>query len=402
MLEQYYRINQVIGVNINHLPGGNTEVNACAITVDKNQLTFDKKITGLAGTGQLKKDFTGKYVALNISGRGILQKQVELIDEINPNGFNKIFPNANMDDFYVQNFRSGTKSFVSIIRRDEADKWIRQIKELGYIPLMLSLGPFPVQNIVTQLNSYDNGLVFDGNTVTFNEKQEWLSCQYAEKDSSPFPYKVESETIEEKLLIAYASAFQLALAENIQPISASVAGLQTELETLLANKKLRVKVGIILVIFFILLLVNFLVFSSLSTANNQLTEKVSQTAQSSINIQSVNDRIKQKEALLNTLGWDGGVNKSALIDQVASLLPEGVTLDEIAINPVDVAQSRIQKAPAFASRQIHITGYSANIIPVNEWIARIKTKPWVKAIQLDNYTFNNELNTGQFTVIINY
>jgi len=39
---------------------------------------------------------------------------------------------------------------------------------------------------------------------------------------------------------------------------------------------------------------------------------------------------------------------------------------------------------------------------VNEWMARIKTKHWAKDVQLENYSFNNELNTGQFIVNITY
>jgi len=72
------------------------------------------------------------------------------------------------------------------------------------------------------------------------------------------------------------------------------------------------------------------------------------------------------------------------------------------VNPVDITGSRIQKAIVFSDRKIVITGYSEKIIPVNEWMARIKTKTWVKNIQLENFTYNNELNTDQFTISINY
>jgi hypothetical protein len=72
------------------------------------------------------------------------------------------------------------------------------------------------------------------------------------------------------------------------------------------------------------------------------------------------------------------------------------------VNPVDLPASRTQKFLAFYDRKIWIIGTSEKIIPVNEWIARIKIKSWVKNIQLENFAFNNELNTGQFTIIIDY
>jgi Tfp pilus assembly protein PilN len=129
---------------------------------------------------------------------------------------------------------------------------------------------------------------------------------------------------------------------------------------------------------------------------------VSRSTQSNVDIQTINDQLKQKEKLLRDLGWENGINKSALVDQLASLLPEEVTWNNISVDPIDAVSSRTQKSLIFFDRQIRVTGTSEKIIPVNEWIARVKTKPWVKNVQMDSYTFNSELNTGQFTVIINY
>ena len=105
---------------------------------------------------------------------------------------------------------------------------------------------------------------------------------------------------------------------------------------------------------------------------------------------------------MQNLGWDGGINKSILIDQLASLLPADVSWREVTINPIDATTSRMQKTLQFMDRKIRVIGNAQRIVPVNEWIARAKTQKWVKNIQLDSYTYNSELNTGQFTVLIDY
>ncbi len=402
MLEQYYRINQATGISIQIGTSGDLKIHACGLSVEKNKLTFDQKITDIASIEVLQKHFDIKLVALNLTGKGILQKQTDLIQTIDQHNFNSIFPNANIDDFYVQNFRSGKRSFISIIRKSEANKWLQALKENGYIPLSLSLGPFSVQNIIPQLNSYDNRLVFDGNTIERHEDGDWLSWNYDGQVKAPFPIKVESEKIDEQLILAYAAAFQLILSDKVDSVVADVPELQQGWNEVITGKRLRVYGGLILAMFFILLLINFVVFSGLKQSNDQLAARVSRTEQSSVNIQSVNEQVTQKEALLDLLGWDGGVNKTALVDQVASLMPGEITLDEMTVNPVDVAKSRVQKILSFSNRQIEIRGFAQNIIPVNEWIARIKTKPWVKDIQLANYTFNNEKNTGEFLITIKY
>jgi len=96
------------------------------------------------------------------------------------------------------------------------------------------------------------------------------------------------------------------------------------------------------------------------------------------------------------------VSKARLIGQMASCLPQEVTWKQVDMDPVDNDESRAQRTPIFKNRQIRIAGLSEKVIPVNEWIARIKTQHWVKDVTLDNYVFNNEANTGQFTISVSY
>jgi len=403
MLEQYYRINEATGVSIQLLQNGGMLINVCGVAIKDNHLDIEKKATDLPNVEELTKTISPKaYLAINLFGKGILQKQIEKVAVIDAGNFSQILPNANFDDFYIQNFISGNYSFASVIRKADADKLIDLVKEQGFIPLMLTLGPFPIENIISQLNVYEDEIMFNGHLVRRNEQKQWITYQYKETATSPFPLKIESEPIAEKLLLAYANAFQLVLAEKLNVIQAGVPGLSNNLQKVLNDKKLQVKGFVILSVFFVLLLINFMLFSWLNSSNAGLTEQVSRYAQSNSDIQGINDQIKNKEALLQNLGWDGGINKSVLVDQLASLLPADVSWREVTINPIDATTSRMQKTLQFMDRKIRIIGNSQKIIPVNEWIARAKTQKWVKNIQLDSYTYNSELNTGQFTVIIDY
>ena len=403
MLENYYRINQAAGISIYFGQDGAVLISACNITAKDNRLDIDKKVPELYTVEELKPHFAAKtFVALNLSGKGILQKQIEKTDEIHTGNFSQILPNANFEDFYIQNFVSGSQSFISVIRKAEADKWIDQLKDQGYSPLSLSLGPFPVQNIISQLNIYGNEVLFDGHLIERDDELQWTGYRYDPTALSPFVLKIESEVINEKLLIPYAAAFQLVLASNLDAIQAQVPSLAVEFQKKLVDNKLKVSGFGVLAFLFVLLLVNFFLFSWLNSANNKLTGQVSRSAQSTTDIQQVNDQVQQKEALLKTLGWESDMNKSTLIDQLASLLPPEITWKEAAVDPIDLSASRVQKAVVFFDRKIRITGTAEKIIPVNEWIARIKTKTWVKNVQMDSYTFNSELNTGQFIILIDY
>jgi len=403
MLEQYYRINQVTGVHLHLGQNGTVLMNACSIIANGNQLDIDKKILDLHEVDELKKHCSVKTpVAINLSGKGVLLKQIDKTEEVDQGNFSKILPNANFDDFYIQNFTSGDQSFVSAIRRSEADRWINALKAQGFMPLILSLGPFPVQHIIPQLNIYGNEIIFSGNIIQQDEQHQWTGYRYDESALSPFALKIESEGINEKLVIPYAVAFQLVLAEQLEVIQAAVPELEAAFQKKLTDNKLKVNGFLTLAVLFMLLLANFILFSWLNAANVRLNQQVSRFAQNTSTVQDINDQIKKKEGLLQILGWDGGINKSALIDQLAVLMPGEVTWKEVTINPVDLNSSRVQKLPIFYNRRIRITGTSDKIIPVNEWMARIKIKAWVKNIQLESYAYNNEVNSGQFTITIDY
>jgi hypothetical protein len=403
MLEKYYRINQAAGVSIHINNDGSLAVSTCLVTVQDNQLEIGKKAPDLKAIDELKTQLPAKsYIALNLSGKGILHKKIDKIIEVNQNNFNLILPNGNPADFYIQNFISGEHSFVSIIRKADADKWISGLEAMGFIPLMLSLGPFPVQNIISQLNVYDQEITFNGNVIQRDEQSDWKSYRYEEAALSPFALKVELENIHETLVAPYAAAFQLVLASKLDAIHADVSTLEGTFNQKLADNKLKVQGFMTLAVLFVLLLINFVLFSWLGSSNTQLAAQASRTAQSTTDIQGISDTIKQKEGLLHILGWEGGINKSALIDQVAAMLPHELIWREVAVDPIDLNSSRAQKSLVFYTREIRIVGNSEKIIPVNEWIARVKTKSWVKNIQLDSYTYNGELNTGQFTITINY
>lgn len=403
ILGKYYRINQVSGLGLELKQDGSISLNVCSISVKDNSLHIEKKVVDLNRIEDLKKHLPVKsLLALNISGKGILHRQLEKVEEIDQNNFTKVLPNANLSDFYIQNFISGGQSFVSVIRQNEADRWINHLKELGNETLSLSLGPFVVEQIAAQLNIYGNELVFNGNIIQRDDQLKWTGYQFDQAVLSPFALKIENEGIHEKLIVPYAAAFQIVLADSLDAIDARVDNLADIFQKKLADNKWKVNSFLILSGLFILLLINFFLFSWLNTSNSKLTEQASKTAQSTTDVLQLTDKVQQKEDLLKTLGWEADINKSILVDQLASLLPRDIKWKEVAIDPVDISASRLQKVIVFYNKRIRIVGTAEKIIPVNEWMARIKAKPWVKNVQMDSYTYNNELNTGQFIILIDY
>ncbi|MFA6083762.1 hypothetical protein [Mucilaginibacter sp.] len=403
MLEHYYRINKVAGISIRIREGEQPSLSACLLSAEKNRLHFDQKGTGVASFEALKSVVTTTVaVALNLSGKGILTKRVPVVDGVGQALFSTLLPGSDLGDFYVQNFISGSWSFVSMIRKTEADKWLELTGQLGYRVYQLSLGPFPAGQITDQLNLYGEELVFDGHRITRNEAMQWLQYQYDPAATAAFPLKADNEPLDEALVLAYAAAFQLLLSDRLDVTQARLPGLAAALAAKLKLNRLKAGGFLLLATLLVLLLGNLLWLDALTASNEQLALGISSSARTTSNARDLDVQIKAKESLLKAAGWEGGINKSSYIDQAAQLLPDGVIWKEISVDPQDLAAGRLERSTRFTQRTIRISGECENISPVNEWVARLRTKKWIRQVQMESYAYNNERSTGQFTVLINY
>jgi hypothetical protein len=403
MLANKIHIDQCTGVSITLAGSNGLVIDGCTVLRREGKLDIDQRIPACSSLKELFEVLPAKSViSLNLNGRGIVHKQQETNDNNSAAEFDKILPGANPDDFYVQRFTSGNQLFTSVVRKTEADKLLEAFSEAGFTLVMLSLGPFPAETIWDQLNIYGEDLIFNGHHIRCNEKREWLSYLYKPGAAAPFPLKADMEMLQERMILPYAAAFQVVLVHKIDPVSLEVPVLHSNLSGLINDKKLKMTGLIILAVFFVLLAANTMVFSWLFTENGHLAEQLSRTSRDTEGIRELEEKLTRNELLLKDFGWDGGLNKSVIIDKVAALLPDGLTWRDIYINPVDLLLSRQEKAIRFSDRRLSITGNAAAVLDVNEWIARIKTMKWVKNARLESYTFNNELNTGQFKILLDY
>ncbi|WP_439697189.1 hypothetical protein ACFGVS_01615 [Mucilaginibacter sp. AW1-7] len=402
ILSPHYHINQAAGITIDIAQDGSYTINCCQVSTDHKQLIIEKKLGVKEDVEGIAKQLDAKIpIALNLTGKGILTKQVVAASGDEQQDMAKIIPNLNVADFYLQQFTSNDQLFVSLVRKTLADHWINILEQQGFTVLMLSLGPFAASHMLNQLNVYENDVVFNGIQISRDAELNWTAVGYSPAFQAPFPFKIGAEPIDQQLIMPYAAAFQLVLADKLEPVKAIVDATDARYLQIIGTKKLKVTGALILGVFFILLLLNFVTLSWLNSENSRLDGQVSLSANSSSDMQMLTEQIKAKEALLKDMGWDGGFNKARIIDQLAALLPGEVTLKEIAINPPDI-NNKDSRGQHFLDRRIKLTGNSQQVIAVNEWIARIKTLKWVKGAGLDNFEFDNDQNTGKFNIIINY
>ncbi len=403
MISRFYRFEQVTGLTVTLYKERPAGFAACSVRRQGDTLEITGEKTG-GGIPDLKGNgFDSKYpVCLNLTGKGILYREMPAEQEINASSFGSILPGAILSDFYLQSFVSGTKKFVAVVRKSDADKWITELADAGFMVLLLIIGPFAFEPVRHQMNFYDREIVFYENRITLGNDDAWETFAFQQDLHASFKIKIGVREIHERFLLPYAAAMQLIMLEKIHPEHAAVPVLDNNLLRARKDRKLKVWVVMVLLFFFLVLLVNAFLFSWLYKSNERLAESLQVSAQNISNNQDLAVKLKEKQALLQDMGWDDDANRAVMIDRLFSLLPGNVIITEIVLNPLTSTPGKIDKGLEFDNRKINVYGLSGQVTVVNEWIARIKTLKWVKGIELKTYTYNSAIQNGQFSIMINY
>jgi len=403
--EKYQWLSACSGIEIHIQPGNSYSLRYCSVSVEKDSLSITEKKEWLQEEGlSFTKLDKSKPVALTVTGKGILVKKVAKLEAFNPAQLNQYFPNLKAEDFYAQNFISGSDSYIAIVRRELIDGIVDKARKAGLQVLQVSVGPFAASHILRQLNFYNGQAVFDGHVIHYSKEFAWESYKYDEGAKNEFPLKLGIEPIKEELVLAYATAFQLALYHRLEVIELGVESIQQKLKEFSENQKFRFRLAFVLMSAFILLLVNFLVFSHYNEENAELSSKVSSYNASAESLQKLSKSISESESLLKGIGWYKGKSYAQLSSVIAKNIPAGIVLTELLFNPMDVTESNRQRKEIYLAGTVKLKGEAKDLEAVNEWLYNLKQKESATFSQviLNSFSSAQEGNNKVFELTLKY
>lgn len=403
ILRSYQWLSSCTGIELHILPDNTLQCFMCSVSMAKDSLSIDTKseVSGDLET-ILKKIPKDKPLALSVTGKGTLIKKAARMEAIGEQQLNEVFPNLKAEQFYVQNFVSGEHSFVSIIRKGMIDEFLDALNAAGHQVLIISIGPFVSSHIIRQLNTYGQQVSFNGHVVDYNQDWAWTDYQYVTGAESEFPLKLDIEPIEGRFLIAYATAFQLALYRRLDPVNLDVSPVENQLRDYQQKARFMFRGGIILIAFFVLLLINFIMFSFYTEKNKELLSRANQNTAGIENLQHMERQISTNENLLKELGWSRGISYAWMADQLGQSLPAALSLNEISINPLNTVETNRQRKEIYDTGKITIRGETTDLQAVNDWIYILKEKSWVKQVSLGNYSPVQDTDKQQFIITLTY
>ncbi|WP_423147912.1 hypothetical protein [Rubrolithibacter danxiaensis] len=406
-LSTYEWLSFCSGIELNIQGENQYKAKVCSVSVNKSALHIDDKAELEGDLKTIFKKVQGKEaIAVTLTGKGILIKKTDRIEVISQETLSKVFPNLVIENFYIQNFISGDHSFLSIIRKELVDVIFEEALKVGLKVLVISLGPFVVSQVLNQFNNYNDQFIFDGHRINYDTQYQWLEYSYNPDLRSPFPLKIDVETIPETFVLSYATAFQLALFNRLLPVSVESDVTVSALTEFKEEKKFKMRLTGILGAFFFLLLMNFLIFSIYSNKNEELISRVNQSSASIETLKGIEEDIEIKEVQLQDLGWKKGIKYAFLSDQIAQTTPSAVNLVQLAINPVNTVKTTSERREVIDMGSIEIRGRTDNMQAVNNWIYMLKEKKWAQEVLLTSFSpstdSDQEALSQEFTIKIKY
>jgi hypothetical protein len=364
----------------------------------KKQVLEIEKSGVISGDWSLLTTFlpTTIPIVLSWSGKGVLHKKVKEQGNNQEKLFDYVFPNARISEYMVQYQPCMDNSFyVSVIRKDQAERLMKELTDIGYTILSMSLGAFAVVPLLKAIQ-FSSGELYAGKHQLKLEHTAIVDYTYTSEENSA-TIDMAGQQLSAVLLVCYGMAFQY-LVKGIEKVEVAL-DLFDQAQADYREKKVFKVLSIGgLIFFFGLLLLNTVAYSLLSETNNRLSAEYGSVQHVVVSNKKGTEEFNRKEAFLSAAGWLNPAAISFYSDRIASALPPEIQLISLSVYPFNEQKSRKDKKEVFDPNMILIKGVSKRPTDINSWVKELNQYSWISQIKVQDYSFDQKTGAGNFSL----
>jgi Tfp pilus assembly protein PilN len=393
------------GVEIVLLPDGAIDINVVVLKRNKSILSSEKQLQNISNFSELAKNIDAKLpIVLIVNGKGIIHRKVSYSDNDTPTTLlNKVLPNANVNEFYIQQETINTsQTFVSVVRASVINDLIAEF-EKNNLPNIVGclLGPFVVNTLLPLIdtNIITNELLTFSNYQLQIRENKISDVLISDVNFNTNEIHVGDKPVPSKLLIAFGAALFYFIG-NDKGISNSqlIDNIKEEYKQ---KQKFYFLGWTLLVTTLSILIINYLVFNHYWTKNNELNTQLvlNQSALQKYNALKID--FSQKKDFLEQNGLLENSKTSYYVDQLAASLPNSIQWTDVNFYPLKKKEADDEtNSFLFENKIIRITGNCNHNTELNDWMKDIKKKSWITSVELLNYKQDDAKEDGLFLIEI--
>ena len=334
---------------------------------------------------------------LSFTGRGVVNKKIifEKIDSLDLGDLTKQFlPGVNLDDVLVQfTSTSTTSGFLSFTRKELVNEVLNKLELVKVKPVKISVSAFDYSSLVGLLN---NKSLIHSSAVNVTFQNETI-------ENIDFVNIKEEETY---LIggLEIPSNYSLAFASGLTYFQKKESVLSDSYFQNLLQKHFEGNVIKSIILFFVILLFiisgfNSVVFFQEFELNTKLKTELNLYETKHNQIIKQLDSYQKKKKIIEKSGVLENKKLSEYSDKIAMSVPDNVVLRELSFNPLIESESQ-DSLMLFEKNTILIKGNCDKSLVLNEWINVLKSKDFVKNINLENFVFETYGSVPNFLIKI--
>ncbi len=385
--------NKHLSLQVNFISLSDFQIEGVLVSQEKNDDPQIEIISGDNLKDVLKEIPANIPVSVNIDGKGIIHK-IHNKPVAHEKVITSVLPYASEEEYEYQVFEFNKNQILySIIKKTQLQQIVKEIQEEGLHLISLSFGPAPLKEL------------FKDNTGELTEISTGRFCIKHQTD--------DLISIEENKLIAeevtfkgntYNPAQQVAYANSL---SINVDGYYFSNPSFCEKGKSELKFKFFsrivflgsLGLLFVVLLINFLIFSDLSEEVGNL-EVVYQSQVSQLDkLESKENEFQKKDKFYRNYGLRKSFEVSRYSDIIASKIPSRIKLDQMVIFPL-TGKVKLHKAIETESSKISLLGETSNDQIFNSFLNQLDSEEWIHKVQVKNYINNKDVSLFNIEVEI--
>lgn len=306
-----------------------------------------------------------------------------------------LFDELDEEDFYFQKAISQEGwNIQSACRRSVVDPLIKMFSQKRFFLLDVTLGPVAIPLLEEHLGSE----ILKVGHHRFQFSAHHLKLIQEVNPSEPFT------TGNQEMVVAGSSFSPDGLSMLASILHYFKEG--SDIESLDGNqgeskffRLFQRATGSILLVFFVTLLTNFLLFSRVNADLEQLTKSGENLTEKIAQIEGLKSQIKEYRNLVENNGKAPDQAFSYYLDQIAGIRPSGVWYNTLHIHPLKRKQET-NKSIELDHTLITLFGEAKDPVKLNHLINSLEEMPWVTDIELRNYETSLEKQSAQFEIAI--
>lgn len=296
-------------------------------------------------------------------------------------------PGAKAKDFFIRRqLISEERIIISLLRQSEVEHLVKVLNSAGLYVWEIYLGPFVLEtflqvqagldriNIPFYSISFENGKISDFERTKYSpsENKQLLT--------------IGSDELTMECLVPFASCLKFFKQPGKDNTSSLISEQRKEF---IAKRVLAITLLPFILLVFVTLFVNFLLFMDYEKETRLLDKVIINEGKQISEIDSLKKAATVKQNVLETKLKSGSKYLAYFSDRIASIVPSGIILQEMVINP-QITVSRGENSFEFAENKIIINGITDNSISLEIFVNRLSSFMWIESTSIRNFNETKE------------